>query len=232
MLLLHQPLQGAFAQMNIEIRPTTEVDYPAIVKVTREAFWNLYVPGCDEHYLAHIMHTHPDYLPQLCFAVFESGTLIASIQYTRSHVITNTGEKKETCTFGPVSVEPRYQRQGIGGKLIGHSLQAAAQMGYKAVLTLGSPYNYFKHGFRGSKDFAISDSAGKFPFGLIALELEKGFLGTSGGKFYYSDVYQSIDPKAVEEFDAQFEVDPERETGGTGWLVMDRTGKVNTWDGV
>jgi len=54
--------------MNIEIRKISELDYPAVVKVTREAFWNLYVPGCDEHYLAHVMRMHPDYIPELCFA--------------------------------------------------------------------------------------------------------------------------------------------------------------------
>jgi predicted N-acetyltransferase YhbS len=191
--------------MNIEIRRISEPDYPAVINITREAFWNLYVPGCDEHYLAHVMRNHPDYIAELSFAAVHENTIIGSIQYTRSHIINNAGVRIDTCTFGQVSVEPRYQRKGVGGALINHSAQAARVVGYKAVIILGSPFNYFKHGFRSSKDFAISDREGKFPFGLLALELEKGFLGNAAGNFHYSVVYDSINNKNVEEFDAQFD---------------------------
>lgn len=191
--------------MDVEIRKIAEVDYPAIVKVTRAAFWNLYVPGCDEHYLAQVMRAHPDYLAELSFAAVRGNEIIGSIQYTRSHIISTAGKRIDTCTFGPVSVEPRYQRQGIGGALITRSAEAARKAGYKAIIILGSPCNYFKHGFRSSSDFAVSDREGAFPFGLLALELEKGGLSGAAGCYYHSPVYDSIDKKAVEEFDAQFD---------------------------
>ena len=191
--------------MNVEIRKISEPDYSAIVKVTREAFWDLYVPGCDEHYLAHVMCTHPDYMAELSFVAMYEDSIVGSIQYTRSHIISTTGARIDTCTFGPISVEPRYQRQGIGGALINHSAQAAMKSGCKAIIILGNPFNYFKYGFRSSSDFAISDREGKYPFGLLVRELEKGFLTNAAGTFHYSAVYDSIDKSAVEQFDAQFE---------------------------
>jgi predicted N-acetyltransferase YhbS len=206
--------------MDVEIRGISEPDYQAVVKVTREAFWNLYVPGCDEHYLAHVMRTHPDYIANLCFAAVHENKIIGSIQYTRSHIISNAGERIETCTFGPISVEPQYQRQGVGGALINHSAQVAKAIGFKAVIILGSPFNYFKHGFRSSMDFAISDREGRYPFGLLALELEKGFLNNAAGKFHYSPVYESVDKKVVEEFDAQFEFKEKKQCYSQGLFAL------------
>jgi len=194
--------------MNVHIRRITPSDHSAIVKLTREAFWNLYVPGCDEHYLAHVLPGHPDYIVELSFVAVYENTIIGSIQYTRSHIISNAGTRIDTCTFGPIGVHPRYQRQGIGGALINHSAKAAVESGFQAIVILGNPFNYFKHGFRSSRDFAIRDREGKFPFGLLALELEKGFLSNASGKFHHSEVYDSIDKKAVEEFDAQFDGKP------------------------
>lgn len=97
----------------------------------------------------------------------------------------------------------QYEKKVAPPKLF---VQCCGQIaGFKAIIILGNPFNYFKHGFRSSRDFAISDLEGKFPFRLLALELEKGFLSNAAGKFYYSAVYDSIDKNAVEKFDAQFD---------------------------
>lgn len=47
------------------IRNETPADYRAVEDLTRRAFYNLYVPGCHEHYLVHVMRDHPDFLPEL-----------------------------------------------------------------------------------------------------------------------------------------------------------------------
>jgi predicted N-acetyltransferase YhbS len=39
--------------MKITIRNENEKDYRAVEELTREAYWNLYVPGCGEHFVLH-----------------------------------------------------------------------------------------------------------------------------------------------------------------------------------
>ena len=50
---------------SIRIRKEEEKDYERVEKITRQAFWNLYAPGCVEHYLVHVMRSHKDFVPEL-----------------------------------------------------------------------------------------------------------------------------------------------------------------------
>jgi putative acetyltransferase len=188
--------------VKISIRHEVESDYREVEELTREAFWNLYVPGCDEHYLVHKMRSHPDFIPELDFIATVENKIVGNIMYTKSHLVDETDNIKIT-TFGPISVLPAYQRQGIGSALISHSKQIAIEMGYKAIVIEGHPQNYCKHGFKSSKDYGISDAEGKFPYSLLALELEKGFLQGREWQYLASEVY-SFDPKAAEEYDKLF----------------------------
>ncbi len=124
--------------------------------------------------------------------------------YTRSYLVDEKDNKVGITTFGPISVLPAYQRQGIGAALISHSKQAAIEMGYKAIVIHGHPQNYCKHGFKGSKSYRISDEDGKFPYSLLVLELEEGFLAGHEWRYLESEVYR-IDAKAAEEYDEFFE---------------------------
>jgi len=76
-------------------------------------------------------------------------------------------------------------------------------LGYKAIIIYGHPHNYCKHGFKGSKDYSISNAEGKFPYSLLVLELEKGFLDGHEWRYLESEVY-CIDPKAAEDYDKLF----------------------------
>jgi putative acetyltransferase len=189
--------------MNLLIRNETENDHREVEELTREAFWNLYVPGCDEHYLVHKMRSHPDFIPRLDFVAVLNNKIVGNIMYTKAHIADEAGNNVGIATFGPVSVLPAYQRQGIGAALISHSGQVAIDMGYKAIVIHGHPQNYCKHGFKGSKGYRISDAEGKFPYSLLVLELEKGFLAGHEWRYLESEVY-NIDPKAVEEYDKLF----------------------------
>ncbi len=189
--------------MNLSIRNETENDHRQVEELTREAFWNLYVPGCDEHYLVHIMRDHPDFIPELDFVALLDNRIVGNIMYTRSRLIDEKENGVEIITFGPVSVLPGFQRKGIGTALISHSRQVALEMGYKAIVIHGHPQNYCKHGFKGSKSYRIGDAEGKFPYSLLALELEQGFLTGHEWRYLESEVY-SIDPQAAEEFDQLF----------------------------
>ncbi len=189
--------------MNLSIRSETENDYRKVEELTREAFWNLYVQGCDEHYLVHTMRAHSDFISELDFVAILEDKIVGNIMYTKSSVVAESSHRIETATFGPISVLPAFQRQGIGSALIHHSRKVALEKGYKAIIIQGSPHNYCKHGFKSSKDYNISDAEGKFPYGLLVLELEKGIFEGRCWRYYSSDVY-NIDVNAVDEYDKLF----------------------------
>ena len=102
----------------IEIRNEEERDYKKVEEVTRAAFWNLYVPGCDEHYLTHIMRSHEDFIRDLDFVIEVDGEIVGNIMYTKAKLIDESGEEKDILTFGPVCILPEYQRAGYGKKII------------------------------------------------------------------------------------------------------------------
>ena len=191
--------------MDINIRRETKNDHRIVEELTREAFWNLYFPGCDEHYTAHILRDHPDFISELDFVAEVDNKIVGSIMYTRSHVIDENDNKIEILTFGPLCVLPEYQRKGIGTALIKHTKELAIKNGEKAIIILGDPRNYVKHGFKNSIDYNISNSEGKYPYGQLVLELAPGIFDGKKWKFHYSPVY-NIDPKAAEEFDKQFPI--------------------------
>jgi putative acetyltransferase len=185
------------------IRRECEADYQTIEHLTREAFWNLYVPGCDEHFLVHTMRSHPDYLHDMAFVAEFEGTIIGSIMYTKSTVENELGERLETATFGPLCVAPHYQRMGIGTALIEHTRRIAMEKGFPAILILGDPHNYCKHGFKSCKDFNVRTKEGKYPLGLMVLELKEGAFKDHSWTFKESDAYE-LNKEAVEEYDRRF----------------------------
>jgi putative acetyltransferase len=189
--------------MEIKIRNETPADFAEVERLTREAFWNLQVPGCEEHYLAHIMRAHADFIPELDFVAEVDGQLVGNIMYTRSCVIDESERKIETKTFGPISVLPEFQRKGIGTALINHTRDLLIQQGCPAVIIYGAAHNYCKHGFKPSRDFNISTPEGKFPYGMLVLELKEGVFSGHHWRHFESRVFE-YDPKDVEEFDKQF----------------------------
>ena len=189
--------------MEFEIRPEVENDYREVEELTREAFWNLFVPGCCEHYMVHTMRSHPDFIATLALVAVLDSKIVGNIMYTKAHLADQRNNEIEIATFGPVSVLPAYQRQGIGSTLISHSRQIAAAMGFKAIVIHGHPQNYCKHGFKSAKDFNIADSEGRFPYSLLALELQEGFFNGHQGRYFEIDAY-NIDMNESEEFDKTF----------------------------
>ncbi len=190
--------------MNIVIRNEKPEDYRRVEEVTREAFWNLYIPGCHEHYLVHTMRSHPDYIPELAFVIEVDGEIIGSIFYTHSTVRTADNREFKTVTFGPVSILPSMHRKGFGRKLITHSIKTAKQMGFRAILTLGYPYHYEPYGFVGSKKYDISMADGKYYKGLLALPLYKNALDMISGYVILSNAFDDPDEELIETYDRTF----------------------------
>jgi predicted N-acetyltransferase YhbS len=131
------------------------------------------------------------------------GRIVGSIMYTESYVENEKTERMATATFGPLCVHPDYQRLGIGTKLIEHTKEIVFKKGYPAIIILGDPHNYCKHGFKTGKDFNISTMDGKYPSGLLVLELKKGVFNDHKWKFQASDSYE-VNMEEVELFDLKF----------------------------
>lgn len=189
--------------MAINIRLEEEKDYRVVEEVTREAFWNLYLPGAVEHFLAHSIRTSSDFIPELTFVIELDDQVIGSIMYTKAKVIDNAGNEHSVITFGPVSILPEYHRQGYGRMLIEHSIAEAKKQGFRAIILGGYPYHYHPYGFVGTKKYNISMPDGKFYTGIMALPLYEGALdGISGSIHFSDDMYP--DESELAAFDATF----------------------------
>ncbi len=188
--------------MHITLRHEEPMDYAKVESIARDAFWNLYFPGAHEHYVVHNMRSHKDFIPELSMIIEVDGNIEGAIFYTHSHIALHTGEKLKTISFGPAFISLPWQRQGLGRKLITHTLEKAKAMGHAGVLTLGYPYHYKPYGFVGGKKYGISMDDGKFYQGLLALPLQEGAFNHVKGHAVFSDVFH-VDEAKVEEFEAK-----------------------------
>lgn len=173
--------------MTITIRLEEEKDYRQVEEITREAFWNLYVPGAEEHYITHTLRKHPDFIPELTFVIEKDGELIGSIFFSHAKVEDEVGKEYPVISFGPVSISPKYHRQGYGRMLIEHAIAEAKRLGYPAIVIGGFPYHYHPYGFLGTKKYGISMPDGKYYTGIMALPLKKGALDQVTGKIVFSE---------------------------------------------
>lgn len=169
----------------LTIRNEVEKDYPVVETLTRDAFYNIYIPGCVEHYLVHVMRDHEDFIPELDFVLELDGEIVGSIMYTKATLTDETGEKKEILTFGPLCVAPAYQRRGYGKMLMAHSFERARGLGYEVVVIFGSPANYVSSGFVSCKKHHVCLEGGKYPAAMLVKELRPGAL--DGRTWYYRD---------------------------------------------
>ena len=188
--------------MEIELRLEEEKDYKTVENLTREAFWNHYVPGCDEHLLVHNLRKTNVFIKELDFVAIYNNKIAGNIMYAKS-TIKNNDLEYTVLTFGPVSVLPEYQNKGIGGKLINHTIKLSKEMGYKAIIIYGDPEYYKRFGFKESKKYKITNKDKKYPAALLVLELYPSALNGIEGIFDEGKAYE-IDKNEAEEFDKGF----------------------------
>jgi len=191
---------------HIHIRLETENDYRAVETLTRDAFWNVYKPGADEHYFVHMMRSHPDFIPELAFVLEKDGEIIGNIMYTRAWLEDEGGARKEILSFGPLCVAPAYQRMKLGRLLIEHSFAEARKMGYDVNINFGNPGNYVSRGFVSCKKKNVSFvRPGNYPTALLVCELVPGVLDGKNWMYIPSTAADCCeDTAAVEAFDATF----------------------------
>jgi predicted N-acetyltransferase YhbS len=190
-------------EIDIFIRLEEENDYDAVEILTREAFWNIYKPGCDEHLLIHNMRKSDQFIKELDYvAIYDEIKIVGNIVYAKAKIL-NMTEEHDVITFGPVSVLPEYQRNGIGKKLIEHTIQKSREMGFNAIIIYGNPKYYERFGFTNCQKYKITDMEGNYNDALLVLELYPDSLENITGKFYEGDIYK-IDKNELEIFDKKF----------------------------
>ena len=184
--------------MKTTIRAEQPSDYRQVETIHRNAFWNLYVPGADEHFLAHIIRDHTDFVPELDLVLEHNAQVIGNIMYTKAKLVDENGNEKTILTFGPVAIDPAFQRQGFGKQLMEVSMKRAAELGYDTIVILGDPDNYVERGF---KSCQAADNTQ--PTAMLVKELEPNVL--DGRKWtYHESPAMSYDKEAAEQFDATF----------------------------
>lgn len=191
-------------EQKIVIRNESAEDYKTVEEITRKAFYNIYVPGCVEHYLVHIMREHEDFIPELAFVLELNGSVIGNIMYTKAKLTDENGYEKTVLTFGPVSVLPDFQRMGYGKMLMEHSFEKAKELGYDTIVIFGSPANYVSRGFKSCKKYHVCSGNGKYPAAMMVKELIPGML--AGHTWTYQDSpVMAISEKDAERYDDTLE---------------------------
>ncbi|SFX24904.1 GNAT family N-acetyltransferase [Ruminococcus sp. XPD3002] len=187
------------------IRLENEKDYREVENLAREAFWNLSVPGCTEHYFIHMMRDHEDFIPELDYVLEMDGKIVGCVMYCKGKLVDEQGNTKEILTMGPLCVLPEYQRKGFGKALLEHTFALAEKMGYDTVINFGNPDNYVARGYKSCKKYNVCFEGDIFPAALLVKVLKEDAL--DGRKWFYHQCDADKcceDEEAVERFDAEF----------------------------
>ena len=197
--------------MNISIRLEKENDYRDVEYLTREAFWNLYKPGCDEHLIVHKIRKVPAFVKELSFIACDKDRTVGNIIYSKAKVINDENREFEVLCMGPIGVLPSYQGKGIGSLLMNYSIEKVKQLGYKAIIIFGNPEYYHRFGFIDAKEYGIQTSWGENLEAFMALELYDGGLSGISGKFYEDEAFK-IEKEELENFEKGFPYKEKRVT--------------------
>ena len=188
--------------IEIILRLEEEKDYNSVENLTREAFWNVYKPGCDEHLLIHNIRKAKVFIKDLDYVAVSNDEILGNIVYAKAKII-DVNKEHDVLTFGPVSVLPMYQKRGIGKKLIEHTIDKSKEMGFNAILIYGNPKYYERFGFKNSKAYKITDKEGNYHDALMALELYPKSLKSIRGRFFEGEAYK-VDKNELEIFEKNF----------------------------
>lgn len=189
--------------MNIKLRVEEEKDFRTVENLTREAFWNVYRPGCTEHFILHKLRTSPAFIKELDFIAELGGEIVGNIVYCKALVVDDAGVKHEVIGFGPLSVLPSYQRRGIAARLIEHTVEIAKKMGFKAIIIFGDPAYYHRFGFKNAEIFDIHTAEGENFDAFMAKELYPGSLRGITGRFFEDEAFK-VSEEEFALFDKEF----------------------------
>ena len=191
---------------NIVIRLEKKEEHREVENLVRESFWNVYRPGCLEHFVLHELRNDADFVPQLDLVMLLDGRIIGQNVFVRAAIKSDGGEDLPIMTMGPICIAPEFKRQGYGKILLDYSLERAKEMGCGAVCFEGSIGFYGKSGFTYASEFGIryhglSEGADQSFF--LCKELSAGYLDGVTGE-YSTPAGYFVDEAAAEEFDKKF----------------------------
>ncbi len=188
------------------IRLENKEDHRAVENLVRESFWNVYRPGCSEHYVIHVLRDDPAFVKELDLVMEKDGKLIGQNMFMKTVIEADDGRKIPVLTMGPIGITPELKRKGYGKALLDYSLEKAAGMGFGAVLFEGNIGFYGKSGFDYASGFGIryhdlpEDADASF---FLCKELIPGYLDGITGVYQTPQGYY-VDDEAVERFDKDF----------------------------
>ena len=191
---------------DVLIRRERPEDYRKVEYLIRESFWNVYRPGCLEHYVIHVLRSDPAFIPELDFVMIKGGEIIGQNMFMKTRSDADDGKTVEVLTMGPICVTPPLKRQGYGKRLLDYSLDAAREMGFGAVLFEGNIGFYGKSGFDYARKFGIryhdlpADADQSF---FLCRELIPGYLDGVTGVYQTPQGYY-VDVDEAEVFDRGF----------------------------
>lgn len=188
------------------IRLERPQDYRETEELVREAFWNVYHPGCTEHYILHCLRTRKEFVPELDFVLESEGKIIGQILYVHSEISCDDGRRVPAMTFGPLCICPDYQGRGFGQKLVRYSMKEAGRQGAGALVITGNPLYYGKVGFVPGKTVDIRYKPDPEADYLLVHELKPGYLQGVEGTFTDPEGYLAAEqnPEEFERFDSTF----------------------------
>ena len=187
----------------IEIRQEDILEQKETENVVREAFWNVYSPGCCEHYLVHKIRRSGSFVPKLNLVAICSGMIIGHVINIKSYIEGDDGKRHEVLSLGPIAVLPQFQRIGVGRALLAKVKEIAAGLGYKAVMLCGDPAYYAKQGFYPAEKFRIRNADNMYAEALQICPLGDEKMQNLAGKYHEDEVYK-VDEAEFKEFDKDF----------------------------
>ena len=181
-------------------------DYLEVEKLVRNAFWNIYRPGAFEHYIVHNLREDESFIADLAYVIEIDDEIVGHINYSKGY-IDYENERIDAVVLGPLSVHKDFQNQGLGSRLIEHTLDLAENMEIHYVFVIGDENYYHRFGFESASEHDIyldgTDTDDECPFFMIKV-FDETRLKEGLGIFHNPDVFD-VDPKDVDEFDGQFE---------------------------
>lgn len=188
----------------MEIRLEKRTDYKEVEFLVREAFWNIYRPGCHEHFIIHNLRHDSSFIPQLDYIIEEEGRIIAQIAYSTNDICIDGKKTEKAVTLGPVCVHPDYQRQGYGTKIIEYTLEKAEKMDIPYVFTVGDEKFYSRFGFEDASKYNVqfNDVEEETPFFMIKV-LNEEKAGDLNAVYMDNEIF-TVDENELESFDKNF----------------------------
>ena len=193
-------------EKNYTIRLETEKEQGEVENLIRESFWNVYRPGCSEHYVIHVLRNDPAFVKELDLVMEQNGKLIGQNMFMKTVINADDGRDIPVLTMGPICIVDELKRKGYGKALLDYSLEEAEKLGFGAVLFEGNIAFYGKSGFDYARNFGIryhdlpEDEDDSF---FLCKELIPGYLDGITG-VYRTPAGYYVKDEDVEEFDKSF----------------------------